>query len=591
MKASDRPARYEFGPFALDLQRRELSRGGAQVPLRAKSFDLLAVLLEHAGSPVTKETILSRVWSGAAVEENSIAKAISELRRALGEGPRSSRFVRTLSGQGYCFAAAVKQIARPAQPRLIAVLPFSPLVGGEEHEYLAVGLADALITRLSRLREVIVRPTRAILPFACTAHDVVAAGRQLEVDSVLDGTVRRADGRVRVTAQLVDVSTGTVTWADTFDEPFSGVLSLEDVISERVVAALALVVTDQERRHLTRRYTVTPEAHEWDLKGRFHLARRTDADCWHAIEAFARALKEDPNDALAYSGTAEAYVALGIQALVMGGLPPLQAFPQAKGAIEQALRLDPQLADAHTAQAQVSFLYDWHAEQAARSHRDALEFDPHGAWTQHAHAMMLTFSGHHGSALAAMQRARQLDPLSPVINTNLGRVLYNARRYDEAVDQLQWTVGHAPHVVIAHHRLGLALDASHRLDDAIREFECAQRLSARAPAPSASLACTYAISGRRVDAERILKSLLARSRIEYVAAPCIAELFVALGDHDGAFEWLEKAVEERSSMLVTIQTSHRYDPVRGDSRFSRLVERVGLWQAATPEPRSTSAKT
>jgi hypothetical protein len=116
-------------------------------------------------------------------------------------------------------------------------------------------------------------------------------------------------------------------------------------------------------------------------------------------------------------------------------------------------------------------------------------------------------------------------------------------------------------------------------------------LSAEAPVPSASLACTYAISGRRVDAERTLKSLLARSRIEYVAAPCIAELFVALGDHDGAFEWLEKAVEERSSMLVTIQTSHRYDPVRGDSRFSRLVERVGLWQAATPEPRRTSAKT
>ena len=580
MKGSDRAGRYEFGPFTLDLERRELSRGGGQVPLRAKSFDLLAVLLEHAGALVTKETILARVWSGAAVEENSIAKAISELRRALGEGPRSSRFVRTLSGQGYCFAAAVKQIARPAQPRRIAVLPFSPLVGGEEHEYLAVGLADSLITRLSRLREVIVRPTRAILPFVGTAHDVVAAGRQLDVDAVLDGTVRRANDRVRVTAQLVDVSTGTVTWAGTFDEPWSSVLSLEDVISERVVAALALVVTDQERRHLTRRHTVTPEAHEWDLKGRFHLARRTEADCWHAIDAFTRALKADPNDALAHSGIAEAYVALGVQALVMGGLRPSQAFPQAKAAIERALELDPHLADAHTARAQVSFLYDWRAEQSARSHREALDLDPGGVWTQHAYAMTLTFAGHHGSALAAMHQARQLDPLSPIINTNLGRVLYNARRYEEAVDQLQWTVAHAPHVVIAHHRLGLALDASHRLADAIREFECARQLSAEAPVPSASLACTYAISGRREDAERTLQSLVARSRAEYVAAPCIAELYVALGDHDRAFEWLEKAVEERSSMLVTIQTSHRYDPVRGDPRFSRLVERVGLWQAS-----------
>jgi TolB-like protein/tetratricopeptide (TPR) repeat protein len=583
MNASDRPDRYEFGPFRLDLDRRELSRAGTQVPLRAKSFELLAVLLEHAGAPVTKETLLSRVWSGVAVEENSIAKAISEVRRALGEGPRSSRFVRTLSGQGYCFAAAVERIARPAQPRRIAVLPFSPLIGGEEHEYLAVGLADSLITRLSRLREVIVRPTRAILPFAGAAHDVVAAGRQLDVDSVLDGTVRRADDRVRVTAQLVDVSTGTVTWADTFDEPFSGVLSLEDVISERVAAALALVVTDQERRRLTKRHTGTPEAHEWDMKGRVHLARRTAADCWHAIESFGRALKADPNDALAYSGIAEAYVALGVQALVMGGLPPSEAFPQAKAAIEQALKLDPQLADAHTARAQVSFLYDWRADEAARSHRAALDLDPRGAWTQHAWAMMLTFSGHHDSALAAMHQARQLDPLSPVINTNLGRVLYNARRYEEAVDQLQWTVARAPEVVIAHHRLALALDASHRLDEAIREFECALRLSAGAPVPSASLACTYARSGRREDAEGILQSLVARSRTEYVAAPCIAELYVALDDHDRAFEWLDKAVEERSSMLVTMQTSHHYDPLRGDSRFARLVERVGIWKAASPE--------
>ena len=197
---------------------------------------------------------------------------------------------------------------------------------------------------------------------------------------------------------------------------------------------------------------------------------------------------------------------------------------------------------------------------------------------QHAYAMTLTFAGRHEFALATMQLARQLDPLSPIISTNLGRVLYNARRYEEAVEQLQWTVRHAPDTPIAHHRLGLALDAVHRRDDAIRELECAQELSGAAPAPTASrLACTYAIHGRRADAERALNALLARSRTEYVAAPCIAELYVALGDHDRAFEWLEKAVgTERSSMLVTIQTSHRYDPVRVDSRFGRLVERVGI---------------
>jgi TolB-like protein/tetratricopeptide (TPR) repeat protein len=571
---------YQFGAFWLDSDRGTLLRDGQRVALSPKSFETLLVLVDHAGSRVSKDTLLSRVWAGAAVEENSVAKAISEVRRALGDNARSPQFVVTLSGHGYRFAASVARVGRAKQSRRIAVLPFTQLGGAHEDDHLAVGLADSLITRLSRLQQIVVRPTRTILPFASGRHHAIDAGRQLEVDCVLDGTIRRAGDNVRVSTQLVDLSSGAIAWADTFDEPFSEMFSLEDSITERVVAALAVVVTGEERRSLSRRSTTSLVAYERDLRGRFHLARRTANDCRLAIESFEHALDADPGDALAHSGIAEAYLALGIQALVMGGLAPSQAFPRAKAALERALRLDPDLPDAHTSAAQVSFLYDWQPDAAERSHRRALSLDPNGARTQHAYAMMLTFASRHEAAFASIQRARELDPFSPIINTNLGRVLYNARRYDEAIEQLQWTVRHVPDSVIAHYRLGLAFEAVQRLEEAVGELAIARQLSEMAPAPTASLAYTYAIGGRRDDARRLLDSLLARAATEYVAAPCIAEVWLALGDHDRASDWFDRAVAERSNMLATLQTNHRYDAFRDTPRFRRLVESVGLWRSA-----------
>jgi TolB-like protein/tetratricopeptide (TPR) repeat protein len=571
---------YEFGPFLLDLDRHALFRGHQQLALSPKSFETLTILVEHAGAAVAKDTLLARVWSESAVEENSVAKAVSEVRRVLGDEARAAQFVVTLSGHGYRFVAPVRRIEGASRPRCIAVLPFSRLSGpGGDDDYLAIGLADSIITRLSRLREIVVRPTRAILPFAAGEHDAVSAGRQLGADSVLDGTIRRSGDRIRVTAQLVDVANGGIVWAHTFDEPISGMFVLDDVVSDRVVSALAVAVTGDERRSLAARHTVKPAAYEWDLRGRFHLARRTADDCRRAIAAFERAIGEDPGDAVAYSGIAEAYVVLGIQALVMGGLAPTQAFPRAKAAIEQALRNDPRIASAYTSQAQVSFLYDWDSEAAERAQSQALALEPHGVWGHHAHGMTLSFAGHHEAALASLHRARQLDPSSPIINTNLGRVLYNARQYPEAIEQLQWTVRQSPEVVVAHYRLGLALEAAHRLEEAIAEFEIAHQISGPTPAPAASLACAHAAMGRRARAEQLLESLLATAEGEYVAAPCIAEVWLSLGDRDRAFEWFDRAVEERSSMLVTLQSNHRYDPIRDEARFRQLVRRVGLWPA------------
>jgi TolB-like protein len=578
MTAQEESGAYEFGPFRLDVARRALFRDETQLPLTPKSFDTLLVLVEHAGAAVDKSTLLTRVWSDVAVEENSLAKAISEIRRALGEGSRAPQFVATLPGHGYRFIAAVKRFGTTSQPRRLAVLPLSVLSSAEADEYLGVGLADSLITRLSRLHQITVRPTRAILNFTSGEHGAVAAGRQLEVDCVLDGTVRRAGDRVRVTAQLVDVSTGAIGWAETFDETFTTMFTLEDVISERVVAALALGLTGKERQSLKRQHTDNPEAYPWYLKGRFYLAMRTADDCERAIASFQRVIAADPGDALAYSGIADAYVFLGVQALVMGGLAPAETFPRAKTAIEQAFRIDDGIAEAYTSQAQISLLYDWDSDAAEQAHLRSLTLDPHSASGRHAFALTQTFLTRHDAAMVEMQRALELDPLSPIINTNLGRVLFHARRYEEALTQLENTVRANPGFVVAHYRLGLAFEATRRYEDAIREFATAQRLSGNGPAPTAALAYALAIIGRRTEAERMVGSLLGTAERQYVAAPCIAEVYLALGAVDSAFEWFERGVAERSSMLVTLRVNPRYDGLREDHRFQSLIERVGLWR-------------
>ena len=570
-------AAYEFGPFRLDVGRRALYRGQTQLALTSKSFDVLAVLVEHAGSAVDKSTLLATVWCGVAVEENSVAKAVSDVRRALGEGTQDPRFVATLPGHGYRFIAPVTRVGETGRPRRVAVLPFSALTPSDGEEYLPVGLADSLITRLSRLRNVIVRPTRAILRFAGGDHDAMTAGRQLDVDCVLDGTIRRAGDRVRVTAQLVDVSSGAVSWGDTFDETVIGMFTLEDVIAERVAFALAPVVTTDERHPLKRPHPTDPEAYRWYLKGRFRLAKRTVADCWEAIAAFERVIATNPDDALAYSGIADAYVFLGVQAIVMGGIAPAETFPRAKAAIAHALRIDDRLAEAHTAQAHVSFLYDWDRPTAEHAHRQSLVLDPHSASAHHGYGLMQSFLGRHDAALAEMELALQLDPLSPIISTNLGRVLFHARQDDAAATQLEAAVALHPHFVVARYRLGLAFEALGRYDDAIREFRIAQELSHDAPLPAAALAGTFALAGRRADADALLAALLQAATSSYVAAPGIAEIYLASRQDDRAFEWLERAIHERSSMLVTLLVNPRYDRVRDDPRFKRLVERVGLW--------------
>jgi TolB-like protein len=415
---------YAFGPFRLDVAARALLRGDTVVPLLPKSFETLAVLVRNYGKLLDKDVLMGSVWQDAVVEENSLAKAISDVRKALGDWPKHQRYIVTVPGRGYRFAATVTTVASAPQTHSIAVRPFTTMTGQPADEFLGVGLADALITRLSRAKRILVRPTSAVLRFDGATKDAASIARELDVDWLLDGTVRRAGDRIRVSVQLVKTPTGATAWADTFDETFTDLFAVEDTISRRIVAALAVRLTGAEEQLLARHQTDRGEAYELYLKGRFFWTRRTPDAIDKAIDYFERAIASDPNYALAYAGLADAYIILGLQSAVMGGRRPTDTCPKAQTAVVKALQLDDALAEAHTSLGHIKFSYQWDWTGAEECFITSTGLNPHYAHGRNAYAIALMFCGRTDEALTQIREARRLDPLSTIINTTYGWLLY-----------------------------------------------------------------------------------------------------------------------------------------------------------------------
>jgi TolB-like protein/Flp pilus assembly protein TadD len=573
MKAGPLAGVYEFGPFRLDAGQRLLLRGGRPVPILPKSFDALVALVSRSGQLLDKDALLGAVWPEAAVEENSVAKAISDIRKALGEDPRTPRFIMTVSGRGYRFAGPVTAVeAHAATPR-IAVLPFSNLAEGG-HEHLAIGLADALITRLSRIPSLVVRPTGSILKYATLAKDPAGAARELNVDFVLDGSIRRSGDRIRVSVQLVGAATGGALWAETFDERLDDIFAVEDSISARVADALALRLSGEEQQSIARHGTDHPEAYQLYLKGRFFWSKRTGDGCHRAIEYFERAIALDPRYALAYVGVADSWVMLGLQVALMGGEAPRETMPRAKAAAARALALDASLAEVHASLGQISVFYDWDWPAAERAFLRSLSLNPNYLNARHWYAMALSQMQRHDEALAEMARALHLDPVSLYVNANYGRLLYFARRYDEAVAHMERTLELDPSFAFTRFRMGLAYEGAGRLDRAIDEYRLAQTFSNGGPLATASLGFALGAAGHTTDARAVLDELLALSARRYVSAGSIADVYLGLGELDKALEWLSQAVDEHANAIGAIRINPRYDVLKGDPRFDRLVERV-----------------
>jgi DNA-binding winged helix-turn-helix (wHTH) protein/TolB-like protein/tetratricopeptide (TPR) repeat protein len=464
--------------------------------------------------------------------------------------------------------------AAPNQIKSIAVLPFKPLTIDNRDESLEMGMADTLISKLSNIKEINVRPISAVRGYVALEQDALAAGREQKVDAVVDGQIQKSGERIRVTVRLMRTGNGATLWTDQFDEKMTDIFRVQDSISERVTGVLALKLTGEEKERLGRRYTENTEAHQLYLMGRYHLNRLTDEGFLKSLEYFQQAIEKDSSFALAHVGVAESYNALG----GFNVTRPKEVYPKARSAAETALKLDDLLAQAHTALAMVKLAYDWDWSGAESEFKRAIELNPSDSDARRQYGFHLTFMGQFDEAVAQVRRARELDPASPVIITETGQALYMARRYDEAIEECRKALEMDPNFGFAHWVLGLAYMEKRIYEQATRAFQNAIPLSGDSPDETASLGHAYALSGKRVEALKILRELKLQSKRKYISPTVIAMLCGALGEKDQAFKWLDKAYDERDSMLVVIRVEPLFEPLRSDARFTDLLRRVGLQQ-------------
>jgi len=569
----------EFGPFRLDVRERRLLKNGKRLALTPKAFQTLLVLVSHRGHLVSKDDLLKAIWPDGYVEESSLARNISVLRKVLQDTSRKPRFIETVPKRGYRFVGALSEsverhgATRPRVPPTVAVLPFSPVAPEQGEPFLGLGLADSLITRLSRLQRLIIRPTSAVRRYA-VRHDCLSAGRALRVEWVVDGCTRVSGDRLRVTVQLVNVNNGATAWAEKFDGTLDDVFGVEDAIAERVASALADRLSADDRARLSKRHTDSPEAHRWYLMGRYHWNRRTEQSLRQAIDCFTRALTADPEYALAYAGMADAYTLLGSYAY--GTTHPRDVTPLARAAAARALEIDEELAEPTTSLAFIKFRYDWDWPEAERLFRRAMELNPHYATARQWHAFLLAIQERHDDALLEISRAQELDPLSLPIATGVGRLMYFAGRYPEAIEECRRAIALDPAFAGAHLDLGIVYEQVKQYDAAIAEFHEAYRLSACSPVVLTQLGHAYGMSGNTAAARSVLNQLVDLSTRMYVAPFDWAIVHVGLGEIDKALERLTEAWHERSSSLVFLKADRSFAPLYDDPRFKALLRQIGL---------------
>jgi len=574
----------------MDIRRRLLLRDGVLVPLAPKAFETLLVLILNSGRVMTKKELVETIWPDTFVEESNLAQHIFLLRKALGEEKSEHRYIVTSPGVGYRFVAPVRESVLPnstptpqSQERTdhtekieaatsMAVLPFKPLDATEGDEFLGLGIADALIMRLSGLKLVRVRPTTAVLKYAESNQDPWQAGSELNVDTLLDGVYQRHGDQVRVSVQLIRVKDATTLWAAKFDESFTNIFAIQDSISEQVARALELKLSGEERRQLRKNYTDNPEALQAYIKGRYFWNKRTAKDLRKGIEYARQAIEIDPTYAPAYVGLADCYNLLAGH----GGLPPMENFPKAKAAALRALEIDETLAEAYSSLGFVQYRFDWNWSEAEENFRRAIELKPNYPTAHHWYGESLLPQGRFEESIAEMKRALELDPLSLPINTDLAQSFFFSRRYDHCDEQIQKTLELDQNFARARIIAGMSAEQRGLYQEAVMMFRKAAELSDNNPLALSGLGHTLATAGSSVEARQILEQLLRLSERQYVSPYNLAVVYLGLGEKELVYEQLERAFQHRDVWLVWIKVSPLFDSLRSDARFAELLRHVGL---------------
>lgn len=620
---------YGFGPFLLDPSHRQLTRDGRAVAITGRPLDILIALVEHAGRPVDKATLLDRVWGNVAVEEGNLARNVSTLRKVLGDTSEEPSLIATIPGRGYQFIAQVHlRVAeptaaatapdaplppRPAPPvapattpagasrahyaptvvvipalivlllgawgfwradtpaspirsTRLAVLPFQNLTGEPSQDHIVDGLTDELIAALGRLnpeRLAVVARTSAT-----AAQQPSAPLRQirdaLDVRYVVEGSVRRATGRFRVTAQLVDATSGSQLWSQSYERDASDVLAVQQDVAQSIAREIRIELVPDAAATRAQVRVLNLEAHRLYQEGRQLLRLATEPDIRRALEQFSAATALDPGYAPAYAGIADAAVALtdfyvdAAETVVIG-----------RAAARRAVELDDSLAAGHASLATVHVLFDWDWAGAEREYRRAIELNPGYADAHGWYGYYLAIMGRTDEAVAQIGIAERLDPLSVAAHLNAGWVYYLARRPDDAAAQVRTALQLDPQASATHGSLWVAyapipewvrrpgVDAEHATSLGI-----------------AVLAGAAAVSGAREEARRLLSTL--RSSDSYVCPYELASAYSALGERDEAFHFLEDSYREHSPCLPGLNADPRFDALRADPRFASLLARLHL---------------
>jgi TolB-like protein/DNA-binding winged helix-turn-helix (wHTH) protein/Flp pilus assembly protein TadD len=604
--------RIRFDEFELDVDGCTLTRRGVAIKLQQQPFDVLHLLLEQPGRLVSREELRERLWpSDTFVDfDHSLNIAINKIRVALDESAGRPRLIQTVPRRGYRFIGTIQPrpaedsptpfpyrraiaialgaaigvaalvawiVRRPsASPaaaiQSIAVLPLDNLSASPGDSYLADGITDELTTDLAKISSLRVISHGSVLRFREEHVPTPEIGRLLNVQAVVEGSVTRVGDRIRVTAHLIDAAADRHLWADTYERSLGDVLALQREVAAAIADRIQTRLTTEERARLITARRVDPDAYLAYIKGRALWNQRTKAALEQGVAAFQQAIDADPAYASAYAGLADCYTALGYGSY----LAPKVAFERAEAAAAKAIALDTDLPEPHASLGYAKLYYDWDFAGANVEFQRALALNPNDVTALDWHSVYLTAMGRFDEARAEILRARDLDPLSVATNTDVGFVEYYSGHYAEAVKQLRTTVEMSPRFPLAHLWLGRTYQEQRHYDDAIAEYTLAARVMVNWPVTMAAVGHVYGISGRRVEAERVLRDLRVLQTRQYVTPYGFALVHASLGHREAALDWLDRAVDDRSNWLVWLKLDPRFANLHGSPRFDALVQRVGL---------------
>jgi len=629
------PAPIRFGEgFELDLKVRQLLRFGQVVKLERLPLEVLILLVEKQGAIVGREEIIARVWEGSFIDtDNAINGSIRKIRQVLKDNPEDPKYIQTVTNKGYRFVADLHEnkaplpksvdtgeeqaeqrshvtISRwtllgaisvtsavvclivggiylaysrwsqrnnPVQGKLmLAVLPFENLTGDPSQDYFSDGLTEEMISHLGNLDSdrlgVIARSS--VMRYKNNKDGLSRVERELGVQYALEGSVRRESGKVRITAQLIQMKDQTHLWARQYDRDLSSLLKLEDEIANEVAQEIRVTLAENRgARQEEASRSLSPQeyaAYDAYLRGRYFWNKRTAEGFQQAIKSFEEAIAKNPNYARAYVGLADTY------ALISGYdiAPKNETIPRAREAVAKALALDDGLAEAHASMALIAQNYDWDWPKAEAEYRRAIDLDRNYATARHWYAEFLTLQGRFSEALDEIERARQLDPRSLIIAADRGAVLYCARRYQEAIEQLRAVLEMEPNFPRAH-MIVFAYVEQGMTQDALRDVAEWQKVE---DGPFAWMLFAYAHgrAGHKSEAQKFVRKLEAEKSRRYVDSAKLVIANLGLGDHEQALKWFEKGFSERSTALVWLKVDPVYDPLRSEPRFASLLQRVGF---------------